>query len=111
MRRLEAVVNRLLHVVVERQLQTLALGRWYFFEGADLSPKAVYNHDPRAVLAHQERVVSLFNPGLTNQIAALQRIVRRHHCVVDFTDIPEQMRCNPFRGVLPRRYLFDDDVR
>src|SRR5439155_4364373 len=88
----------------------LALSRLIFFERANLAADAVDDDALGAVLAHQHRIVHLLDPRLADDVPALQPLLLGHLRVVDFTDVPEQMRAHRLR-ILPRRHLLDDDVR
>src|SRR5262249_46084525 len=72
---IEAGFDRLLHVDVDGELQPLALGRLLFFERSDFPADAVDDDALGAVLAHQHRVVDLFDARLPNDVAALQAAV------------------------------------
>ena len=68
----EPVLDRPLHVVVDRQLQPLAFGRLHFLERPDLAADAVHDDPLGAVLAHQQRVVDLLDARLADDVAALE---------------------------------------
>ena len=108
--RVEPVLDCFLHVVVEGQLQAVALGRRVFFERPDFTADAVDHHAPRAVLAPERRVVHFLDPRLPDDVAALQPVVARHLRVVHLADISEQVRAHGL-GIAARRHLLHDDVR
>ena len=93
-RRLEPVLERLLQVVVDRQRDALAFVRRVLLERPDFAPDAVDDDAPGAVLAHQQRVVDLFDPRLPDDVAALQAVAVGHLRVADFADVAEQCAAN-----------------
>ena len=108
--RVEGVFDCLLEVVIDRQLQPLSFGRRIFLERPNLAPDAVDDDALGAVLAHQHRVVDLLDPGLPDDVAALQPFFAGGDLrVVHFADVSERVRRHRL-GILARRHLFDDDV-
>src|SRR5215475_1336521 len=89
--RVEPVLDRLLHVEIDRQLKPLPFGRRILFERSDLAADAVDHNAPRAVFAHEVRVVDLLQARLASDVAALQLAVLAYLFVAHFADVAEQV--------------------
>ena len=104
----EAVLGRALHVGVDRQLEPAPLDGRHFLERADLPAEAVDHDHPGAVAAHQQVVVGLFQPLLTDDRPL--RCPAGHLGIVGFPDVAEQVRRQRVGGVSPRGHFLHDHV-
>ena len=108
--RLERVLDRLLHVVVDRQLETPTLGGRLLVERAHLAAQAVDHHALGAVGAPQQGVVGLLEPRLADDVSRPERRIGGHHRVVHLADVSEEVGGQLVGRILPRRHLFHHDV-
>ena len=108
----EPVLDGLLDVGVDGELQPASLDGFGPFQLAHLASDAVDDDRAVAIGAHQQRVVGLLEPGLADDVAALQRVVGAVHLRVGgFPDVAEHVGGELRGRILARRHLLHDDVR
>ncbi len=105
----KSVFRRFLQVVVDGQLDATSLRRRNLLDHPHLAAHAVDDNASRAIAAHQQRVIRLFNLMLTDDVALHD--VRTDLRLTGFAHVSEQVSGQRLRGILPRRYLFDHDIR
>ena len=102
-----------LNVGVDRQLQRSALAAAVpAVDLLDLTADAVDDEHLFAVGAHEQLVVGLLDPGLSDQRARLDTRIfgARQLRFVDLADVAEEMRRKVTGRILPRRHLLIHDA-